>query len=281
MATAGGIAGDSGMSSGVYLLALQGPSRERLVSDARWYQQAMTHRRLWRAVTRPTICPGAYCTAVNLGLDNRWLLPPFLPVQRNQDGVFGALLRSCAPDGCFGFLPWLLRHEPSGPRTVCGEDLERHGCRLHSGQIVQTLVRAAGRSVPGPDRGKNLAGLGRTLAAWAAEPAGAFLEMIRHPLREYIAGLASHLGSQLHWSGGRPRFWAADVERMLAGWPCHLTSQEFGLPTDLIAAFGIEQALPALQRVVYRLGELLQVWPDLVAAAAGLKARGIRLAQPV
>ena len=64
-----------------------------------------------RVVTRPTITDSGYCMALNLGLDNRHLLPPFLPVQRNQDGVFAAVLTLCG-SGCTGFLPWMVLRAP-------------------------------------------------------------------------------------------------------------------------------------------------------------------------
>jgi hypothetical protein len=77
--TAAGLAGDSGMSSPAYLLLLDGASRARLHRSESVYRQALSRRQVLRAVARPTVCDGAVCMALNLGLDNRGLLPPSCP----------------------------------------------------------------------------------------------------------------------------------------------------------------------------------------------------------
>jgi hypothetical protein len=219
--------------------------------------------------------------ALNLGLDNRRLLPPFLPVQRNQDGVFAALLRLGFPEGYFGFLPWLLRHEPPGPRSAARGDLVRRAGEMPSGQIVQALLRACAPNPPHADGGPNLRAIGRTLSAWGSAPAGEFSEFVRVQLWSQMARMASHLTTLLRRSGGQPAFWAADTEQVLSGWREYFTAPGFGLPADLIPLFGVEQALAAFQRLVRQFGELLQAWPEVVEAARRLKEKGVRPARPV
>jgi hypothetical protein len=60
-----------------------------------------------------------------------------------------------------------------------------------------------------------------------------------------------------------------------------LPGPDYPVPRDLAERFGGTEARPLLQRLVRRFGQLLQVWPDLVAAARALRGRGVRLAQPV
>ena len=88
-----GLVGDSGMASPRYLLTLTGASRERLVASPDAYRSAFRSREVLRTVRRPTISAGSFCMTTFLGFDNRSLLPPFFPVQRNSDGVFGLLLQ--------------------------------------------------------------------------------------------------------------------------------------------------------------------------------------------
>jgi hypothetical protein len=133
LATAAGVAGDSGMGTAVYFLLLDGASRNRLVRSPEVYRAALTGRRLLRAVSQATVCRPGYSMALNLGLDNRRLLPPFLPVMRNQDGVFAALMRACFPDSLFGFLPWTVVHEPPTPRPSLADGMRESVTGLRTG----------------------------------------------------------------------------------------------------------------------------------------------------
>ena len=125
LVTAAGVAGHSGMGSSLYFLSLDGSSCARLLSSVDAYRRALTHHQVVRTATRTTVCDGAYCMALNLGLDNRRMLPPFLPVQCNQDGVFAAVLRACRDDGLFGFLPGAVLHSPPDSRPLPDDDLWR------------------------------------------------------------------------------------------------------------------------------------------------------------
>jgi hypothetical protein len=110
-----GAEGDAGMGSSLHLLTLDGDSRARLLASEAAYRHAVARRRVLRGVTRPTVGDGGFCMAMHLGLDGRGLLPPFLPVQRNQDGVFAALVRCCLGGGLFGYLPRAVVHRPPAP----------------------------------------------------------------------------------------------------------------------------------------------------------------------
>ena len=71
---------ENGHESPLYLLALEGATRERLLRSEAEYRTALREQHVLRAVRRPTVCDGAYCMGLNLGLDNREMLPPFMPV---------------------------------------------------------------------------------------------------------------------------------------------------------------------------------------------------------
>ena len=90
--TALGVYGDSGMGSSTYFLKLDGDSRDRLLRSGSVYQNVLARHQIIRAATGLTITDGSYCMGLNLGIDNRGFIPPFIPVQRNEDGI---LLRPC------------------------------------------------------------------------------------------------------------------------------------------------------------------------------------------
>jgi hypothetical protein len=270
LVSAAGVVGDSGMSSPLHLLSLEGASRARLLRSEAEYRTAVREQRVLRAVPRTTICDGPYCMGLNLGLDNRRLLPPFMPVQRNQDGIFATLVRSCIPGGLFGFLPQALGHDcPRRGRTSA--DLRQWG-RLRSGHVIQLLVSAAAPTAGKP--AETLRAVGRTLADWGALERGAFEELVQMQLWGAMTRQAQRLEGQLRQYGGQPGFWAEDVRQVLAGLREDLPRPDSAVPTDLRSAFGEDGAREMLPRLVRRFGELLQVWPDMVEAARELRARG-------
>jgi hypothetical protein len=276
VATSAGVWGDPGMGSSLYLLSLDGPSRERLLGTADGYRRAIRDRRLMRGVDRPTV-GGGLCVALNLGLDHRTLLPPFLPVQRNQDGVFSALLRGCFSNCHLGYLPWMTLHDPPGP--VRGGGFWEVG--VGSGQTLQALLRQLAPTAAGTDAGTGLWRLGRELVRLAGAPEARFAEAIRTVIAGHLRRFADTLEERLQRHGGRPDYWAADVRQVLQLLSPEAVGRLAAAPADLAVAFGPDAAPRRLQGLGKELGRLLTVWPDMVAAARQLRVQGVRPARPV
>jgi hypothetical protein len=280
LATAAGVVGDSGMGSSLHLLTLEGESRARLLASERDYRHAVARRRVLRAVTQATISDGAFCMGLNLGLDNRELLPPFLPVQRNQDGVFAVVLRCCFRDGFFGFLPRAILHRPPSPRGGKTGVSWAEAVRPQTGHLFQVLVGAAASRSAVVDAGKKLVDLGRALADVAAVPAHCE-EVTRSLLSRALGGWADRLDARVRATGGLPAYWAEDARQAVTAARTALQGPDLGVPWDLRAAFGVGRARELAPRLVGRFGRLLQAWPAMVEAARTLRARGVRLAQSV
>ena len=108
--TQNGLRGDSGFGACWPFLLLKGSLRASLHQTERNYRLATSSRIISQTVVAPTISDGAFCMGYALGLDNRTLLPPFFPVRRNEDGVFGAALRTCFTGALFAHVPIQLLH---------------------------------------------------------------------------------------------------------------------------------------------------------------------------
>jgi hypothetical protein len=275
-----GTVGDAGMGASLHLLTLDGDSRARLLATEATYTQAVTYRRVLRGVTRPTVGDGGFCMAMHLGLDGRRLLPPFLPVQRNQDGVFAALVRSCCGGDLFGYLPRAVVHRPLAPRGPVGDPWADAG-RVQTGQLFQVLIGSLAQRPAGGELRRNLAALGRALVDLASSTPASFEEVTRLHLWQAFGNWAAWLDARLRTFGGQPAYWGNDVQRVLARIRVALTDPEFAIPWDLHQAFGAGAARDMTQRLVGQFGQLLQSWPILVEAARALRARGVRLAQMV
>jgi hypothetical protein len=279
LVTSAGVVGHSGMGSPLYFLTLVGASRARLLGSECVYQRAVTDHQVLRAVTRPTVCDGAFCMGLNLGLDNRLMLPPFLPVQRNQDGVFAALLRGCRTEGFCGFLPWAVCHDPPARRTASEADPWESAAGLRTGQIVQALIQSVPALPAGTEAATCLRALGSTLEEWGSLSPADFEELLRLRLWGQLSRQAVHLADQLRHFRGLPEFWGCDARRVLAHLQETLPSKRFVVPSDLSEVVEVDQARELFRRLVRRFGQLLRCWPDLVEVARELRTRGIRLAE--
>jgi len=263
-----GLLGDSGMASPRYYLTLSGASRERLVTSPQAYETAMHSREILRTVRRPTISDGPFCMSTFLGLDNRRSLPPFFPVQRNSDGIFGHLLRKCVDGARVAFLPWVLLHAPGPPRKFAPDDLWADTRSMRMADVVIACVLA--HEMNGASLGKHLRWL-RSLTLSDFE--------------EYIGGVQNfrnfafltELHGQLQTHGASPKFWADDVSRMI-----ELLSKpsppDYLIPRDLRDGRDAEAARRLAQELVGKFGEVLEAWPAMVASAARLRAGGQRMA---
>jgi hypothetical protein len=281
LVTAAGVAGDSGMGSSLYFLSLDATSRTRLLRTERAYRHTLETHQVMRAVTRPTVCDRAFCMALNLGLDNRQLLPPFMPVQRNQDGIFAAVARTCVGDSFFGFLPWVLLHAPPTRPRLSPAGSWNGAIRLHSGQMIQALLRSITLRPDLSNVAQNLRELGKAVTAIGCLPMSDFEEFLRLQVWDQMSKQASQFAGQLQQFGGQPDFWANDVHHLLAMMREELAKDRYAIPWDLSGGSDDRSAAELFRRLVLRFGQLLQVWPDMVEAARDLRAHGVRPASKI
>jgi hypothetical protein len=276
-----GLAGDSGMSSPRYYLSLTGASRERLVASPNAYRSAFRSREVLRTVRRPTFTAGPFCMTTFLGFDNRLLLPPFFPVQRNADGIFGLVLQKCVDGSRVGFLPSVLLHTPAAPRTFAPDEIwaDTNSVRMADVVIACVLAHDSG-SAPLTDATR-LVRLGQYLQSLGSLKLSDFEAHVR-TLQQYRAmAFITVLQSHLQMYGASPHFWADDVKRMIELLSKAASAGDYIVPRDLRREDDVEKVRRLSQELVAGFGELLEAWPTIVAAAKRLRSNGCRLTDPI
>ena len=275
-ATMAGVLGDSGIGATGYLF-VDAASQKRLTRSEADYLAAVRSRQVLRCVRRTTISEGTSCIAVNLGLDNRRLLPPFIPVQRNSDGLFARILRLCFRDGYLGYLPWAVLHDPDRPRQQDLDDYWRHIRQLRTADLVIHLLQASSAPYDGLGDAASLRRLGAQFEDWGSLDAMEFEELLRRQVWRSVAGVFSAQGKseappaeQEFYARYRRKY--ADILRE------RVTERDYILPSDLQQLGGEEQVLTLGREIIRRCGELLRGWPEMYSAALRLRARGVELA---
>ncbi len=144
--TYAGVSGDSGFAAPTRALLMTGTSRDRLWNSENYYRDACRSRSLCRVVPQLTVTDNVWGTSTAMGLDARAMLPPFLPLFRNQDAVFGLSILLTNGKSYFGHLPWAVRHEPGERRAYSDDAMWWEGA--HSpGNVFDPQYPLAGNEV--------------------------------------------------------------------------------------------------------------------------------------
>ncbi|HEV7559485.1 MAG TPA: hypothetical protein VGO00_28610, partial [Kofleriaceae bacterium] len=111
-----GIYGDSGMFAGAGFLTHWLDSGHPRADDAA-YRRAVTSRELVRVAPCTVIRRLPPFMSTSLAIDHRELLPPFMPMLRDEDGVFGAMLAACCERAYVAHLPRAILHAATPGRS--------------------------------------------------------------------------------------------------------------------------------------------------------------------
>jgi hypothetical protein len=275
-ATMGGVCGDSGLGSPLSVLWLQGASRQEAMASEESYRLSRRSREIMRGAPQATISQGAFLMYMNCGLDNRLFLPPFLPVLRNADGLFGQVLRAGLPRCFIAHLPEAVLHLPGENRSVT----EEPSVQPRLTDLLLLLVRSLAPApwTADPERAMHLLGSGLAEAG-GLEPMG-FQEILRGLWAEEMSRHAAALEQLLHHHRGELKDWAADAEDWLEKTHRFVTGAEPLMPADLAALEPEAGALILSRRVARGYGELLLAWPALREQAIRLASAGRAIARP-
>ncbi len=278
VATAAGFAGDSGMGSPGHYMMLRGAQRARLVGSDASYAALRLTREVLRVAPRPTVSAGMFFMSGHFAVDARAVLPPFFPVLRNSDGIFGRTLRQVRPDGLIAHLPFGMRHEPPSSRTFDEAALHNWCGSPRASDVIITCVLSA--TLTAHDPTDRLRELGHYLVNLGRLPAPEFDAFVRHLLWQQRANDLQYCESLIAHYGGRPSQWASDLETAVERIQESLAQPDFLYPRDLRGVDNVDPATIA-RELVRHYGDLLVAWPGIEAAARALRNAGHPLARGV
>lgn len=261
-----GLRGDAGMYAPTWHLLKTGASRQRLVATEDGYRRALASRELLRCVPCPTLTDGRWYQGTMIGLDNRRLLPPTIPVMRYEDGVFRIVVHRCLPDAMCAHLPWTALHDRPGATPWAEGSVWKTAAWTRMGELlVRLLLRAPASEVLG-DRAARMRALGQHLVSLGELPVAALFDVIEAETRTQKQRYADHLQQLLRRHDGRPRWWADDVRRHLQLLRRSLESDALCVPLELRERHSLPRARQLVRTIVARYGRLLRAWPELVEA---------------
>jgi hypothetical protein len=277
LATLTGIAGDSGTDVPAVYQMLNEDSLARALQSEAHYRTAGHRRDVLRVVNSLSITNNPSCMTTAIGLDNRDILPPFMPVLRGQDDIFGITLKSCFADGYFAHLPRAVFHDPPESRHSSRESVRDLLSKVRTCSVLVACINSFPATPERAGAEERLRSLGKHLTNVGALPRREFEEFIRIQLWRMESAYLNMFEGYLKSHAGSPRFWQDEMDEYLKSLRAALAKDDYIVPQDL-PVNGDADARDLLRRLVYKFGRLLETWPDMVSAARELRAKELRLA---
>jgi hypothetical protein len=241
------------------------------------YLEDLNLRDLVRHFPSVTICRSGFPMTTAVGLDHRVLLPPFLPVCRNQDGLFITVLKRIHPQGYFAHLPFALAHESSGLKI--NDPTWTSSTRI-ADQIKEFV--AAWPEPPGRQSADSRCrSLGTYLIGISRMTQSDFEEMTRIVLMRRTTRLIRDCEAAIARHDSQPEFWVRDLSDRIVEMKQSTVRADFTVPSDLSALFPLGRTHAKTQQLIRKFGKLLYWWPEIVKVTRNLAEGRVRLGREI
>ena len=260
-----GILGDGGVDSPLPSY-ISGPETwARFAGSESLYRTAIRNRLILRgakgfAVTH-TVHSQTHCLAV----DNQKCVPPFLPVMRGQDGLFGLLLAKCIPNSLFGLIPRAILHSPQEPRQFAPDAGVASCSRFSLSEAIMALISTYG-AIPGAATAQRVISLGRMLHEMRCADDHEIQERLHSAIEPLFIRVLQMVQVRLDRADDRA-FWRSDVLKIRDAALARLNSREDLIPADLESVRGRNGGRSGLREMVMEFADLLESWPALVESS--------------
>ncbi|ODS52292.1 MAG: hypothetical protein ABS36_16980 [Acidobacteria bacterium SCN 69-37] len=264
--TFAGLAGDAARYCSHGPLFASSPTRRQFWSDEAAFASATSSREVTAVATRVIVGHDPACVAYCMGVDNTALVPPFMPMGRNEDGVWGATLALIAPGALFAHLPWGVWHESDRPAQY--ENLMPSARQSRLADFLLFVVTRLAPTTLATDPADRLRHLGRLFDDMAMLPAEDFRALVAE---SKLSTLSQELtrASSAAADPACPVYWRRALEDYQRVCRKSVTRPAFFLPIEFHDG-DLDAGFAEMQQFVARFGELLCWWPEMWSAAKSL-----------
>jgi len=272
-ATLSGMVGDSGLDFFGLWFMRENTTRKILATNHDLFTRAFQSREILWVAQACTVTDFSFFNGTCFGIDNTALLPPFMPVGRKQDGVFGALL-CLETSALIGHVPIAVLHAARPNRYY--DEFSRFEFADLIVALLPRIQTLRGRSM------KNiLRYVGSEMCELARGPDIDLLDFISTAVSAGYGTMMQAYRSICQEPNPCPLFWKAKIEAYEAYVLSQLRHREFWIPQDLIGRCSHSDAVTLTRRLLEDIGLVLYEWPDIIDAAIDLQSKGIRMSRPV
>jgi hypothetical protein len=250
-------------------LLLQGEARRELLTDGSTFRLAMTSREVWRIARQAILTHDPACMAYCMGLANDELLPPFMPIGRNEDSVFGAMLALADPLALFAHLPVGIIHDSNRSSLYPIDERTRSAQQTRISELLLLELQTMASSIPAGSIRERLEWIGHQLISLGETSPRTFAERVTHAVvtdrRRDLAMMASTAADT-----PLPDYWRAAVDAYRIALQESTKQPRFFVPIECQMPDSSVDRFTATQAFLRHFGELIVWWPRIWETAKGL-----------
>jgi len=265
VATVSGIHGDSGVGSPRDSLLMSFDSPEL-------YKAAIKNKLILRYVNSPTVTNRPFFMSMCACLDNRVMLPPFFPVGRNQDGIFGSATITCIPNSFIGYVPWVVRHDSIPKREY--KDGEVSIWRFRISEMINLLLENFSRanilnnSLKDSERYEIV---GKYLENFSKQEPDVFIESLRKLCVPRLDEYTNYLRRLIILKRDAVPQQLKDISDCIENIELTKRKDDFCIPEELLKIEDINESIKLAKSLIFKYGALLRFWPEIHYAAKDIK----------
>lgn len=235
-------------------------ANEADAADADRLAALLRRPRALRCAPRCTLGPGRDWTSAITAYDNRALLPPFFPIGRGIDLVFGLVTNICRDDAVFAYLPWALRHDRPTVAADAG------GMRLNLAAATCDLIARASVGLPTGAPDERMQTLGHRLELLNEMPDFEFQRLLQSIDLSVRSARARQLRSRALRAKTACAEWSRQlqerIDALAAPTGPHIAPRE-------LCTGGVSPQLASrrFRGLLSSYGRVLHAWPSLVQAS--------------
>lgn len=214
LVTACGYLGDPGTASNDWIYQLPAESREQLLHSEADYRHFSSARNAWLGSPGYHFVNHFSLISGITGLDNQTLLPPYFPLYRNEDFLFGAMTHFMYPDALLLDLPWAVPHLPLQQRKWNRNTLEKPASYGFLDFTVDYLDSRIRQTVAAPGNSR-LRTLSRLFSDLSTTTESQLLELLTDQTLRLRSARLQQISEVLEESKKAPGYWKADLGRIL------------------------------------------------------------------
>ena len=261
-----GSMGDPGTGGIQWLATMSADSRDRLMQNEGRLQQAQEQRHCWLGRTHPVFEPNANISQLT-GFDNRGFLPPYFPIIRGQDRLFGVTTSFIFPDSVTLDYPWAVPHLPIPARTWSEQQNDFSVSNKFPGWLTSQVVSRKDQC-PSEATEARLEFLARSFRELAESPDQMLLGLFADDWNERRDKLLEDLQQNIRESAAQSKEWQDYLQNAFR----RVQSSSLGEPRipELRGMVGDlnGSALVSFWREAWQnFGQSLLAWPDIRQAA--------------
>ncbi len=208
-----GSLGDPGTPSNKWLATIPVESRERLLKVESRLEIALRHRNCWLGVDCPTFRPSANISQVT-GFDNRDFLPPYFPINRGEDRIFGETVNFIFPNSVCLNYPWAAPHLPIPARQWSETDHNAFPSASFPGKLTANTT-AKKHLCQAEDPYSRLEHLAQLFTDLANSPKTSIINLHAEDWLEYKTACLLALHTTLEESKGAPQPWITYLQQSI------------------------------------------------------------------